>query len=115
MKEIVEDSKMDFKEIAEKTKKLEDELGISMDDILNKLTQELGEFNDAIQKYRGRYCRRKVSLDDIKEEVGDVIFNIISVCNRLGIDPNELSKYAETTLKSFEERKDEYSSAMGVK
>ena len=50
-----------------------------IDDVLNKLTQELGEFNDAVQKYRGRYCRSRVDLERVKEEAGDFLFNLISL------------------------------------
>lgn len=104
---------MELIEIAKKGKEIEDELGLNIDDILNKLTQELGEFNDAVQKYRGRYCRSRVGLERVKEEVGDVIYNIISICHHLGINPDDLQKYAENTLKNFEERKEEYISSMG--
>ena len=100
---------MDLKEIAEKGKQIEEEIGINIDDILNKLTQEVGELNDAIQKHRGIYCRsREEDLEHIKEEFGDVFFNLISLCYRIGLNPEDLSKYAEITLEKFEKRKKNY-------
>ena len=100
---------MNLKEIAEKGRRIEDEIGIDTDAVLNKLTQEVGEFNDAVQKYRGIYCRQKSeNLNHIKEEAGDLMFNLISVCHRLGVNPNELQNYAENTLRKFEERKELY-------
>lgn len=100
---------MDLKTIAEKTKVLEEGLGLNFDDNLNKLTQELGEFNDAVQKYRGRYCREKSENNEhIKEELGDLVLNLISVCLKVGINPNELNIYAENTLNKFNERKEFY-------
>jgi len=65
-----------LKEIAESAKMIEDEIGLDLDAILNKLTQELGEFNDAVQKYMGIYCKEKTSnLDAVEDELGDVLFN----------------------------------------
>jgi len=104
---------MDFNEIAEKANKIEDEIGLNIDDVLNKLTQELGEFNDAVQKFRGRYCRKKSdNLDDVKGELGDLIFNIISVCKRIGINPNEINLLSENNLKKFGERIELYKNSL---
>jgi len=51
---------------------------------MNKITQELGEFNDAVQKYRGIYCRIKhENIEEVEKELGDLLINIISLCNRL--------------------------------
>lgn len=104
---------MKLSEIARLGKAIEDEIGLDIDDALNKLTQEVGKFNDAVQKFRGRYCRKREPLEKVKEEVGDVLYNIISICYRLGIDPDELLKYAENTLKRFNERKEDYKKATG--
>ena len=41
---------MELSEIGKSANGLEDEIGIAPSDVLNKLTQELGEFNDAVQK-----------------------------------------------------------------
>ena len=104
---------MEFKEIAEGANKIESELGLNIDDVLNKLTQELGEFNDEIQKIRGRYCKiKKENLEDAKGELGDLIFNIISVCNRIGINPNDLNIFAENTLEKFKQRKELYKKSL---
>ncbi|MEK6895496.1 MAG: MazG nucleotide pyrophosphohydrolase domain-containing protein [Nanoarchaeota archaeon] len=84
-------------------------IGLTIDDILNKLTQEVGEFNDAIQKYRGRFCKQKSeNLDHIKEELGDVYFNLICIASIIGLNPNDFPKYAEETLQKFKEREDLY-------
>lgn len=107
---------MNFNEIAKEAKKLEEEIGLSTDDILHKLTQELGEFNDAVQKFRGRYCRQKAeTIDHVKEEAGDLIFNFISVLKDLGVNPDEISNLAENTLKKFHERKKLYSQPTRMK
>jgi len=103
---------MDFRQIAEEAGQLEEELGISFDDVLHKLAQEAGEFNDAVQKYRGRYCRTRVGHPEIEKEAGDIMMNLVSIVYHLGLDPNDLPKYAENTLENFKERKDEYLRAM---
>lgn len=96
-------------EIAKESNLLEEGIGITFDDKLNKLTQEFGELNDAIQKYRGRYCKKKSeNLEHIEEELGDVMLNLISICTSLGINPNGLDKFAFNTLKKFRERKETY-------
>ncbi len=100
---------MKFKEIADEAKKIEDGIGLNIDDILNKLTQELGEFNNAVQKYRGRYSRDKTdSKEHIKEEAGDVMFNIISILNRIEINPDNINEFASNTLEKFKKRISEY-------
>ena len=95
---------MNLKQIAEAANVIETDIGLSTDAVLNKLTQELGEFNDAVQNYRGIYCRRGGKIELVEEELGDLIFNIVSVCHRIGIDPSNLPKYAENTLRKFRER-----------
>ena len=104
---------MKLSEIGEKANEVEEEIGLTIDDVLNKLTQELGEFNDAVQKFRGRYCKTKTeNTNDIKEEFGDLFFNMISISNRLGINPDELPEYAENTLNKFYERIELYKASM---
>lgn len=98
-----------MREIAKRANEIEKELGINFDDVLNKLTQEFGEFNDAVQKFRGRYCRERTeSTKDIESELGDFLFNLVSVCNQLGINPNDFPIFAKNTLDKFEKRKDDY-------
>ena len=97
-----------LKEIAQEANDIEDEIGLNTDDVLNKLTQELGEFNDSVQKLRGRYCRKIGNIEDVKSELGDLVLNLISLCNRMGIDPNELPIFAEQTLSKFKDRKGTY-------
>lgn len=98
-----------FSDIAKQVNQIEDDIGITFDDKLNKLTQELGEFNDAVQKYRGRYSKTKYdTLDEVKSELGDLIANIITICEKLGINPDDLQQFAEVTLHKLEERKDLY-------
>jgi len=104
---------MDLNEIGKEAKETEKEIGLTTDDILNKLTQELGEFNDAVQKYRGRFCRQKAeNTDNIKEELGDVLLNLISVCKEFNINPNEFSIFANNTLKKFKDRKELYKNSI---
>jgi NTP pyrophosphatase (non-canonical NTP hydrolase) len=103
---------MDLKEIADEANQLENEIGLGTDDVLNKLTQELGEFNDAVQKFRGRYCRKMVEQSVVEGELGDLVLNLISICNRLGINPNDLPVFAENTLNKFKERKEIYKHPM---
>lgn len=108
----MEDKK--FIDIARKTKEIEKYCNINLDAVLNKLTQELGEFNDAVQKLRGIYSKSYGNLDEVKEEAGDLIFNFISILQELGINPDDLSLYAENTLKKFEERKNLYAKRMKI-
>lgn len=100
---------MKFSEIGRQANILEDYVGLNIDAVLNKITQELGEVNDAVQKYRGIYCRTRYEhTEEIEKELGDLLFNIISLCTRLGIDPDRFSEFAEHTLHKAEERKDIY-------
>ena len=100
---------VDFYETAKRANALEDEIGLTTDDVLHKLTQEVGEFNDAVQKYRGRYCKQRTSdTSKIQDELGDVLMNLASIVQRLGLDPNKFPDYAASTLTKFEERKELY-------
>jgi NTP pyrophosphatase (non-canonical NTP hydrolase) len=97
-----------LKEIAIQANQIEDEIGLDLDAVMHKFTQEVGELNDAIQKYRGIYCKTRMELPDVEKEAGDVLFNFISLLNKLGIDPDKLPEFAQTTLEKFKERKDIY-------
>jgi len=104
---------MQLKEIWEQANALEDYVWINIDAVMNKITQELGEFNDAVQKYRGIYCRIKhENIEEVEKELGDLLINIISLCNRLWIDPDRFAEFAENTLHKAEERKDIYKKIM---
>ena len=88
---------------------IEDELQINLDAVLHKLTQEMGEFNNAIQKYRGIYSKEKQDdLSEIYSEWGDLLFNFISILNRVWINVDKLDEMADNTLKKFIERKSIY-------
>lgn len=43
-----------LRDVGQQANQLEDELGLTIDDVLNKLTQELDEFNDDFR--RGKRC-----------------------------------------------------------
>lgn len=102
-----------FKEIWKRANVIENDIGIDADAVLNKITQELWEFNDAVQKYRWIYCKTKTySTEKIEEELWDLLLNIVSLCTRIGIDPDIFPKLLETTLKKFEERKEIYKENM---
>jgi len=99
-----------LKEIAQEANKIEDELWLNIDAVLHKLTQEMWEVNDVIQKYRWIYCKSRKEIIDIESEVWDLVFNLISILNRLWIDPDRIWDFAKTTLNKFYERKDLYKS-----
>jgi NTP pyrophosphatase (non-canonical NTP hydrolase) len=106
---VKEGAYVSLKEIAGRSREIQEEIGLTFDDVLNKFTQETGELNDAIQKRRGRFCKTKALNDDsVKDELGDVMFNLISICERLNIDPEELPLLAKNTLNKFKERKELY-------
>lgn len=48
---------------------------------------------------------------DIEKEAGDLFANFISVLNRLGIDPDSLPSFVESSLAKFRERKELYKQA----
>ena len=48
------------------------------------------------------------AIINIKDKIGDLYFNLISIMYRLGINPDELPQYAANTLSKFEERKNLY-------
>lgn len=103
----------DLYNTAKRANALEDEIGLTLDDVLNKFTQEVGEFNDAVQKYRGRYCKQRAEdLTKVQDELGDVLMNLGSIACRLGLDPNKFAEYAASTLGKFEERKELYKGNM---
>ncbi len=100
---------MKLSKIAEETKEIGDRIGLDLDAVLNKLTQEVGEFNDAVQKYRGIFCKKRVeNLKDVKEEYGDVLFNLIYSGYLLGIDVDKIPEYIQNTLNKFKEREELY-------
>jgi len=59
---------MDLNEIAKEANKIEDELSISIDAVMHKITQEIGELNDAIQKMRGIYAKRRLTKEEVQDE-----------------------------------------------
>ena len=95
---------MKLSEIWKEAEILEDEAWIDIDAVMHKLTQEIWELNDAIQKYRWIYSKTKWNFEDVKSEFWDVIFNLVSIANKLWISPDEFSALAEMTLKKFKER-----------
>ena len=100
---------MSLKILADKINIWEEYIGINMDAILNKLTQELWEFNDAVQKYRWIYCRTKYeNIEEVEKELGDLLFNLISICNRLGINPDRFPEILEKAWQKAEDRKEIY-------
>ena len=100
---------MSLKKIAEQANILEESLNIDLDASMHKFTQEVWEFNDAIQKYRGIYCKTKYeTLDEVYGEASDVIFNFISILNKLGINADVFEQMAQWTLNNFIARKDLY-------
>ena len=102
-----------LREIAQEAYDIEDEIGLDDDDVLNKLTQEVGEFNDSVQKLRGRYSRKAGNIEDVKGELGDLVLNLISLCHRMGINSDDLPIFAEKTLQKFKDRKEEYKEFSG--
>ncbi len=104
---------MKLSEIGKQTHAIEQEIGVNLDAVMHKLTQELGEFNDAVQKYRWILSKTKTeNLDKVEDEVGDLFFNIISILYNLGINPDRLPEFAENTLHKLEERKNLYKTNM---
>ena len=49
-----------------------------------------------------------VDIEVVEGELGDLFFNLISICMRLGINLDDLPHLAEQTLLKFEERKEQY-------
>lgn len=100
---------MNLREIAERAGELEEEIGADTDAVLNKAIQEFGKLNDAIQRYRGIYCRAQVTdLPGVKKGAGDLMLNIVSVLYQIGVDPNELPNYAAMALEKLEMTVEEY-------
>ncbi len=110
----MENKEITLREIGELANKLEDEIGINLDAVMNKLTQEVGEFNDAIQKHRGIHSRSWVPLVKVIDELGDVLVNLISIAYRLEINPDAFPGIAEKTLNKFKERKNDYIENKGI-
>lgn len=99
---------MKLSEIWKKASKIEDKIWLDLDAVMHKFTQEVGELNDAIQGYRWIYSKNEWSIEEVREEFWDVIFNLVSIAERLWISPDEFPTLAENTLKKFAERKELY-------
>lgn len=50
------------------------------------LTEEVGELAKAIRKYQGMKVSTDSKKHDIEEEIADVFWLILDLCNRLDID-----------------------------
>lgn len=50
------------------------------------LTEEVGELAKAIRKYQGMKVSSDSKKHDIEEEIADVFWLILDLCNRLDID-----------------------------
>jgi len=100
---------MELSKIAKEAKEIGDRIGLDLDAVLHKLTQETGEFNDAVQKYRGIFCKKRAeNLKYVEEEYGDVLFNLIYTGYLLGIDVNKIPEYVKNTLDKFKKREELY-------
>jgi NTP pyrophosphatase (non-canonical NTP hydrolase) len=71
--------------------------------ILAKLLEEAGELAGAISKHRGRLCspEKTATLDDIREEIGDVLVVAIKMANHYDVIAYEC---ARESLDKFESR-----------
>lgn len=104
-----------LREIASNANLLEDSLWLTIDAVMHKFNQEVGELNDAIQKYRWIYAKTKYdNVDMVYAEAWDVIFNFISILNRLWINPDDLEGMAKKTLDKFIERQSVYASTQNT-
>ena len=52
--------------------------------------------------------KKEETNEHIKEELGDLILNIASICRKIEINPDELNLFAENTLNKFKQRKEVY-------
>lgn len=67
---------MDLQNTLASTLTLENDIGVDLDAVMHKVTQESGELIQALQAN---------NKDEIVSELWDVLFNVLSVTNRLGI------------------------------
>jgi len=93
-----------FREVAKKGRSLEKEIGADFNAVLSKFSEECGELVGAIQSFRGIYTRKDTNIEGVKDEMGDVLFNLVSLASRLGIDPDTFSELANNTVKKFDRR-----------
>ena len=105
---------MKLKEIVQEAEEIGNRIGLDTDAVLNKITQEVGEFNDAVQKYRGIFCQKKAEdLADVKDELGDALFNLAYAAHLVGVDVNKIPEYMEHTLQKFRDREELYKENRG--
>lgn len=103
----------ELKDLAKRIEELDGELWLNIDAVMHKLTQELWEFNDAIQKYRWIYCKTKYeTLNEVEGELSDMLFNVVSICNKLGIDVDRFPEFIWNTVKKAESRIEQYKKIM---
>ena len=76
--------------------------------MLARLTEEVGELARAMnQKYGGKKKKFEGDGKDIEDEISDVFFDLLCICNSLNI--NLEKAFIEKTEKSHEKYKEVYS------
>lgn len=98
-----------MKEIFEEIKRLNQSDPASHSDRLCKLTEEVGELAQAINKVNGRKvwgqeddCKR--IIEEIKEEAADCIQNVLSIVEGFEISLDEVLKAIEEKNKKWESK-----------
>lgn len=81
--------KLSLKEYQELIAKLVVERGYdqeTVDQVFTLLVEEVGELAKAIRKYNGQKVHTDSQTHNVAEELADVFWLIIDLCNRLDVD-----------------------------
>ena len=65
-------------------------------------------FIDTLQKYRGVYSKKRVSIKIVTMQVRELCQEMVAIANAEKINPTELRTFATNTLEKFRERESLY-------
>lgn len=102
------------KELAKSGSKLQDEatpLKMHLNHMVIGLVGEVGEIADAVKKYT--MYNKQLDTDNVKEEIGDLVFYILGLCQELSIDLFECMVLNQEKLKK-KRYKDGYSDQAAI-
>jgi len=72
----------------------------SVDDEFRMLIEEVGELAKALRKHKGVSTAEDSAVHELRHECADVLWMLVAVCNRLGIDLEQALRQKEEINKT---------------
>jgi NTP pyrophosphatase (non-canonical NTP hydrolase) len=72
----------------------------TISEVFTLLVEEIGELAKAIRKYNGQKVHTDSQTHNVAEELADVFWLIIDLCNRLGVDLEQAFRAKEDKNQS---------------